>query len=342
MAASLRELVACLLGAVFSAMWPHPARTADEKASNKATNLVLPPDTSSIGATIHEEIPSDLHRHGSRARESAVEQAGRGKAQGVGRFGRQDLDGMGDRQFGRHRRSRKSSREDEARVSTRHYGYQEQHDGVRDRSSRVSRSCSKAVRETSALYDLPGRLGGDHGVSAASGAVTRPGSEVGSRSNPREDRGPVRRSGTGASGWASPSPPARLLTERVLVDFSVLHDEDEVLGRILDQLDVLDRVAVDEKQVGQRAFFDDTERAGVRIAFAGQCQQFGVRSGGHCERLGGTVPADKRGQNCALLLRQRLRKQDIGPERRLDLVLLRQLVGPGYARPDLLSLRSLD
>ena len=59
------------------------------------------------------------------------------------------------------------------------------------------------------------------------------------------------------------------LPQRVLVDLSILHDEDEVLDRVLDELDVLDWVAVDEKQVGERAFFDDTELAGVRIALPG-------------------------------------------------------------------------
>src|SRR5262245_4705123 len=66
------------------------------------------------------------------------------------------------------------------------------------------------------------------------------------------------------------SPSLRSLRQRVLVDLSVLHDDDEVLARVLDELDVLDRVAVDEKQVGQRAFFDDTELAGVRVALPGQ------------------------------------------------------------------------
>ena len=43
------------------------------------------------------------------------------------------------------------------------------------------------------------------------------------------------------------SPSLRSLRQRVLVDLSVLHDEDEALGWILDQLDVGDRITVDEQ-----------------------------------------------------------------------------------------------
>ena len=36
----------------------------------------------------------------------------------------------------------------------------------------------------------------------------------------------------------------------ILVDHAVLHDNDEVLVRVGDQVDVLERIAVDQKQVG--------------------------------------------------------------------------------------------
>jgi hypothetical protein len=36
--------------------------------------------------------------------------------------------------------------------------------------------------------------------------------------------------------------------KRVLVDFSILHDDDEVLHRICNQLDVRNRIAVDEQR----------------------------------------------------------------------------------------------
>src|SRR5262249_29067810 len=92
----------------------------------------------------------------------------------------------------------------------------------------------------------------------------------------------------------------------ILVYPPILHDDLEVLGGVGDQVDILQWIAVDQQQIGKRALFHDAELAGIGIAFAGQCQQFGVGSGCHCERFGGTVPADERGQNCPLLLRQRL------------------------------------
>jgi hypothetical protein len=47
--------------------------------------------------------------------------------------------------------------------------------------------------------------------------------------------------------------------EAILVDHSVLHDHDKVLSRILEQIDIRDRIAVDEQQIGERAFSDDAE-----------------------------------------------------------------------------------
>src|SRR5262249_8024898 len=123
---------------------------------------------------------------------------------------------------------------------------------------------------------------------------------------------------------------------------SVLHDEDKVRGRIRDQLDVFDRVAVNEKQVCQCALLDDTQLAWVGAALSGHREQLGVGSRGHDERFRGRVPADKRRQHSSQLLRQGLREQDISAERRLELVFLRQLVSPGYTLPGFIELGSLD
>jgi hypothetical protein len=53
---------------------------------------------------------------------------------------------------------------------------------------------------------------------------------------------------------------------RVLVNLAVLHDHDEVLRRIAKQVEVGERVAVDQQQVGQRTGLNDTEPSRVRIA----------------------------------------------------------------------------
>src|SRR5262245_17175518 len=105
------------------------------------------------------------------------------------------------------------------------------------------------------------------------------------------------------------------LRQRVLVELSILHDQDEVLDGVLDELDVLDRVAVDDKQVGQRAFFDDTELAGIRIALPGQRQQLGVGPRRHDERFGGAVPTDQLGQQFPVTLGEARGEQDIRAER---------------------------
>src|SRR5262245_20777397 len=60
--------------------------------------------------------------------------------------------------------------------------------------------------------------------------------------------------------------------QRLFEDFPVLHDDDEVLCRIFDALDVGDRLAVDEQEVGECAFLNHPELAGIRIALAGQLQ----------------------------------------------------------------------
>src|SRR5262250_1823542 len=66
------------------------------------------------------------------------------------------------------------------------------------------------------------------------------------------------------------------LRQRVLVDLSVLHDEDEVSGRVGNQADVSDRVSVHEQQIGEGAFFDDAHLAGIRVALARHRQQLSV------------------------------------------------------------------
>lgn len=60
--------------------------------------------------------------------------------------------------------------------------------------------------------------------------------------------------------------------QTVLEDLSVLHDDDEVPCRIFDQLDVGNRVAVDEQEVSECALLDHAELAGIRIALTGQRQ----------------------------------------------------------------------
>ena len=58
-------------------------------------------------------------------------------------------------------------------------------------------------------------------------------------------------------------------TERVLVDLTVLHDDLEVFGGVGDQVNILQRIAVDQQEIGKRALFHDAELARIWTAFAG-------------------------------------------------------------------------
>ena len=44
-----------------------------------------------------------------------------------------------------------------------------------------------------------------------------------------------------------------VLLQGVLVDHAVLHDDDEILRRIADEIDILERVAVDQQKEGAYA-----------------------------------------------------------------------------------------
>ena len=81
-----------------------------------------------------------------------------------------------------------------------------------------------------------------------------------------------------------PGPAARIRCRRsprrrrqqVLVDLAVLHDDQEVPGRVFDQVDVLQRIAVDQQQVGERAFLDDAELARIGVALPREREQFAL------------------------------------------------------------------
>jgi hypothetical protein len=51
-----------------------------------------------------------------------------------------------------------------------------------------------------------------------------------------------------------------------------LHDNLKVLGGFGDQFDILQRVALDQQQIGKRALFHDAELPCIRTTLAGQCK----------------------------------------------------------------------
>src|SRR5262252_4695659 len=70
--------------------------------------------------------------------------------------------------------------------------------------------------------------------------------------------------------------PERLWSRGVFVYPPVLHDNFEVLGGVGDQVNILQRVALDQQQIGERALFHDAELPLIGTALAGQGQQFAV------------------------------------------------------------------
>jgi hypothetical protein len=63
-----------------------------------------------------------------------------------------------------------------------------------------------------------------------------------------------------------------LWSRRILVYPPALHDNLKVLGGVGDQFDILQRVALDQQQIGKRALFHDAELPCIRTTLAGQCK----------------------------------------------------------------------
>ena len=56
----------------------------------------------------------------------------------------------------------------------------------------------------------------------------------------------------------------------ILVDRAIFHDDEEILARICNEIDVLQRIAADQQQIRERTRFHDAELAGIGIALARQ------------------------------------------------------------------------
>ena len=73
---------------------------------------------------------------------------------------------------------------------------------------------------------------------------------------------------TDASGQQGTWPWSR----QSLVYPPALHNNLKVLGGVGDQFDVLQRIALDQQQIGKRALFHDAELPCIRTTLAGQCK----------------------------------------------------------------------
>jgi regulator of protease activity HflC (stomatin/prohibitin superfamily) len=128
-------------------------------------------------------------------------------------------------------------------------------------------------------------------------------------------------------------------SQSVLNDPPVLHDDEEVLLRIGDELEVGGRVAVDDDEVGKGARLDHAELAWIRVARPGHRQEFAVDRGRHLEDFDGPIPALERRQDRALMHGHVRIEQDIRAPRRLDVERLDELVSRVRSSVDLLRFR---
>src|SRR5262249_37596658 len=116
------------------------------------------------------------------------------------------------------------------------------------------------------------------------------------------------------------------LLQNVLIDLSILHNHGETCFRHLDQLDVRNGISLNEEQIGERAFLDYPQLAGVRVSRAGERQQLSVVSGGPLEHLGWRVPAGELSELPVVLDAARGEKQRVCAPGSLYFVFLRQAV----------------
>ena len=102
----------------------------------------------------------------------------------------------------------------------------------------------------------------------------------------------ARSEGGGSERRAKKSPSRRRSRQlkRVLDETPVLHDDEEIGLRVGNQLEIRERIAVDENEVGERALLDHAELAGIGVARTGHCEQFAVDGGRHSEDLRRAVP----------------------------------------------------
>jgi len=117
------------------------------------------------------------------------------------------------------------------------------------------------------------------------------------------------------------------LGERVFVNRAILNNDQEILVGVFDESDVFQRIAVDQQQICKRAFFHHTKLAWIGIDETGKGHQFAIVCSGHLECFGWRVPADHLGEYRPLPAGNARIEQNVAAKSRLDLVLLRQLVG---------------
>lgn len=110
-----------------------------------------------------------------------------------------------------------------------------------------------------------------------------------------------------------------------LVYRSVFDDQQKVFLRLGQQFDILQRVAVDEQQIGQGVRLDRSERARIGIPAARQGEQLRVVAGYHFQYFVVREPAGQLGDSSVLVLGFGRVEQQVGSPREPDAVLFASL-----------------
>ena len=126
-----------------------------------------------------------------------------------------------------------------------------------------------------------------------------------------------------------------------LVYRSVFDDQQKVFLRLGQQFDILQRVAVDEQQIGQGVRLDRSERARIGIPAARQGEQLRVVAGYHFQYFVVREPAGQLGDSSVLVLGFGRVEQQVGSPREPDAVLFCELVRVVRAGDDRLVLALL-
>ena len=69
------------------------------------------------------------------------------------------------------------------------------------------------------------------------------------------------------------SEPPVLIVQRLFIDLAILDDHAQIL-ELTDDLDVLQRIAIDQQQISKRTFLDNAEVAGIGVPNACPSQIF--------------------------------------------------------------------
>lgn len=94
------------------------------------------------------------------------------------------------------------------------------------------------------------------------------------------------------------------MSERILVNAPVLHDDRHGFGWLFQCVNVFKRVGVQNQNIGKCVLLDDAELARIGVAQVGKGEEFRIAGGGHAQGLGIRIPLAEMGEHETLPWRQ--------------------------------------